>query len=575
VCFCIALNEALSDIFGALVDRETGAIGDDIWLVGEDIYTPGIPGDALRSMKNPRQASTYSRDWYPELYTGFWDNKGVHWNSGIANLAFHLLVEGGSHTARKSLVVVDGIGFEAAAEIFYQANVYCLTPSATFFTARYCTADVHGGEYARNVHAAWDAVGVPREEAPPSPTPPSTEPADWAYAFFLQTDYYADETTWKITDTCNNNQEVWSGGPYATSFEANTYYIEKPSRYALTIFDYNGICCNYGDGYFNVTDKSGVLVAQGNQFGPGITASFGDACAESTKPEDFEYELGLQADYWPYEITWTITDECDEGREVMIGGPYGERFQQVTNYLMEPSRYTLTTNDNYGDGICCDWGNGAFTVTDKNGVELVNVGNYGPGTSSSFGSCPWEEIIFDGFEHGWSNFNTGPVKKAASKEEEEGVAISTGFPHTGRNSLRFQGGSGTSLAEADKLDVSGYSAVKVDFFYLTTGFENGADFFLEYSTGNSTRRNLKSCNSKKKKKTSSPRCSSDRGDDGWMAISSWVFGKDFDRNFVWFEVKDTILAVTGIDSIHIRIRVYGKDEQEVICLDDVRVSGKV
>jgi hypothetical protein len=39
----------------------------------------------------------------------------------------------------------------------------------------------------------------------------------------------------------------------------------------------------------------------------------------------------------------------------------------------------------------------------------------------------------------------------------------------------------------------------------------------------------------------------------WMALDSWVFGKDFDRTFVWFEVfKDAILAVSGIDSIHIR-----------------------
>ena len=126
---CLALDEAMSDIFGALVDRETGATGDDIWLMGEDVLTPGIPGDAVRNMKNPRRASSYDRDWYPERYQGFWRRGGVSWNSGIANLAFYLLVEGGSHPARKSLVVVQGIGFEAAAEILYQANVNCLTPS--------------------------------------------------------------------------------------------------------------------------------------------------------------------------------------------------------------------------------------------------------------------------------------------------------------------------------------------------------------------------------------------------------------------------------------------------------------
>ena len=54
-----ALNEAWSDIFGALVDRQVGATGTDIWLIGEDIYTPGTPGDALRDMACPSCVGDY------------------------------------------------------------------------------------------------------------------------------------------------------------------------------------------------------------------------------------------------------------------------------------------------------------------------------------------------------------------------------------------------------------------------------------------------------------------------------------------------------------------------------------
>ena len=82
----------MSDIFGALVDSWEGLIdlgmtpatGAAIWLIGEDIYTPGTPGDALRSMADPAGAGDY--DYYPTRYTGTSDNGGVHWNSGIANL---------------------------------------------------------------------------------------------------------------------------------------------------------------------------------------------------------------------------------------------------------------------------------------------------------------------------------------------------------------------------------------------------------------------------------------------------------------------------------------------------------
>ena len=174
-----ALNEAWSDIFGAMVDKQEGAVGDDIWFLGEDIYTPGVDGDALRNMADPASLGDY--DYYPTRYTGSSDNGGVHWNSGIANLAFVLLVEGGQHPRGKTPdVTVTGIGFEAAADIFYAANVSCLTPNSNFAAARNCTALVaqelfNGGHLFTNhsdsVHLAWDAVGVPNIE-PPEPNTP-------------------------------------------------------------------------------------------------------------------------------------------------------------------------------------------------------------------------------------------------------------------------------------------------------------------------------------------------------------------------------------------------------------------
>ncbi|QDO82645.1 peptidase M4 family protein [Shewanella psychropiezotolerans] len=168
-----ALNEAWSDIFGAMVDRQEGAMGADIWLLGEDIYTPGTSGDALRNMADPAAMGDY--DYYPTRYTGSSDNGGVHWNSGIANLAFVLLVEGGHHPRSGEpgipAILVTGIGFAAAADIFYAANTACLTPSSDFATARYCTAQsATSAAHEQAVHEAWDAVGVPTYE-PPQPNP--------------------------------------------------------------------------------------------------------------------------------------------------------------------------------------------------------------------------------------------------------------------------------------------------------------------------------------------------------------------------------------------------------------------
>jgi len=166
-----ALNEAMSDIFGAAIEAfRDGAISNNTWLVGEECWTPGTPGDALRNMADPAAYGDY--DYYPTRYTGTSDNGGVHWNSGIANLAFKLAVTGGTHPRGKTSVNVPALSSNAntsmqmAAAIFYRANTQCMTAGATFQDAAGCTKDaaqaLYGASAASSVGAAWDAVGVPK-----------------------------------------------------------------------------------------------------------------------------------------------------------------------------------------------------------------------------------------------------------------------------------------------------------------------------------------------------------------------------------------------------------------------------
>jgi hypothetical protein len=148
---------------GACVDKATGATGDAIWKVGEDIYTSSTSGDALRYMNNPKLANDY--DFYPERYTGSNDNGGVHYNSVIANLAFYLLSEGGSHPQGKTSIKVQKIGMDMAIQIFYDAFTGCLTASSGFEQAAGCTSTSALGRYnnktiADIVDSAWQAVGV-------------------------------------------------------------------------------------------------------------------------------------------------------------------------------------------------------------------------------------------------------------------------------------------------------------------------------------------------------------------------------------------------------------------------------
>jgi Zn-dependent metalloprotease len=163
-----ALNEGMSDIFGASVEAyRDGGANSNTWKIGEECWTPGTSGDALRYMNNPTQDGQ-SYDYYPERYTGSSDYGGVHLNNGIANLAFYLLCQGGTHPRGKTTTVVTGIGITKADQIFYRALTTYMTSSTNFQGARNATAqaaaDLYGGtsstEYTQ-VQNCWTAVGVP------------------------------------------------------------------------------------------------------------------------------------------------------------------------------------------------------------------------------------------------------------------------------------------------------------------------------------------------------------------------------------------------------------------------------
>lgn len=153
-----AINEAVSDIMGTVAEYSVGSNFD--WLVGEDIYTPGVSGDALRSMSNP--AAYGDPDHYSKRYTGTQDNGGVHTNSGIVNKAAYLLGNGGTFYN----VSVTGIGVPKLGAIYYRALTVYLTPNSNFSSLRAAVVqsakDLYGSTSAEATAAAksFDAVGV-------------------------------------------------------------------------------------------------------------------------------------------------------------------------------------------------------------------------------------------------------------------------------------------------------------------------------------------------------------------------------------------------------------------------------
>lgn len=183
-----ALNESWSDIMGSMVElyADGGVVSGDTWKIGEDAYTPGTSGDALRRMDNPNAVGDpdhYSLRLYPGSCTpsSFNDNCGVHTNSSISNHAYYLIANGG--TNRVSGIAVTGIGETAAEQIFYRALVTYMSSGTNFAGARTATlnaaTDLYGSASPQynGVAMGWCAVGVgtcPSGTPTPTPTPTAT-----------------------------------------------------------------------------------------------------------------------------------------------------------------------------------------------------------------------------------------------------------------------------------------------------------------------------------------------------------------------------------------------------------------
>ena len=134
-----ALNESMSDFWGAMIERKN-------WLLGEDSYTPKKSGDAIRYMDAP------SKGAQPELYKNYVINGDPHLNSGIPNKAAYL--------------IATAIGKGDAEQVYYRALTVYFNSQTRFYEARLglaqAAADLFGADskQVKAVNEAFDQVGV-------------------------------------------------------------------------------------------------------------------------------------------------------------------------------------------------------------------------------------------------------------------------------------------------------------------------------------------------------------------------------------------------------------------------------
>ena len=195
-----------------------------------------------------------------------YDDYGDGWNS----CSLDVLVNGA--VVLDDITIVDGAGPETFTFFADTGDTITtvFTPVSWAYECSYYIYDGAGTEICADGLGGVEPVGC---------TCTGFCPAATTIDIVIFTDNYGSETTWELTEW--GGGVVASGGPYNSS----TLYeiaveVNPASCYDWTIYDAygDGICCAYGDGYYEVYYE-GELFCSGGVFGSSETCTgIGGGC---------------------------------------------------------------------------------------------------------------------------------------------------------------------------------------------------------------------------------------------------------------------------------------------------------
>ena len=112
--------------------------------------------------------------------------------------------------------------------------------------------------------------------------------------------------------------------------------------------------------------------------------------------------LLLLTDEYPGETTWELADET--GTVIYEGGPYNaEESLIIEEFCLDSEAcYSFTIFDSFGDGICCEYGLGNYSIVDADGLPLlVSTGEFSFEETNQF--CATFSCLLD------AQFDVSPV----------------------------------------------------------------------------------------------------------------------------------------------------------------------
>ena len=116
--------------------------------------------------------------------------------------------------------------------------------------------------------------------------------------FSLQQDYYGKEITWELKNTAG--VVLYKGGPFTNTTRTEplpaliteTFNLSSNDCYTFSIYDSggDGICCDYGAGFYSLQTPSGDIIVSGGNFTGSETTKFSN---NSLATNEFESESSV------------------------------------------------------------------------------------------------------------------------------------------------------------------------------------------------------------------------------------------------------------------------------------------
>ncbi|WP_179353842.1 T9SS type A sorting domain-containing protein [Winogradskyella vidalii] len=114
--------------------------------------------------------------------------------------------------------------------------------------------------------------------------------------------------------------------------------------------------------------------------------TFGIIYEVATTYETSSLVLNIATDTYGDETTWELTNSSgtviSDGPAFVYSG--NSNYEETITITDFGECYTFTIFDDYGDGICCDYGSGSYSLEDENGNEIISGGDFSSSESVTF-----------------------------------------------------------------------------------------------------------------------------------------------------------------------------------------------